>query len=172
MAEPKDKAPKRAPGTMGIRDAAHLLKMTPERVRQLVKDGWIPRDTKGIYPIVATVHGYIDFLRDEARRSQQNVSANRARDARAREIELRIAQAERELIPMAEAMLVLDEVVAACRYEMQTLAGRVTSDVGLRRKIEEEINASLGRISGKLGERGEALVKGGDALQADPSDDA
>ncbi len=110
MAETESKAKaqaKKPPGTLTVREAAHILKMSPERVRQLARDGWIPREAKGFYPTVGTVHGYIDFLKDEARRSQQNVSANRARDARAREIELRIAQAERTLIAMEEAQFVM-----------------------------------------------------------------
>lgn len=167
-----DKEQASAPGMLTVKQAAALLKMTGERVRQLSRDGWIPKAARGIYPLVGSVHGYIDFLRDEARRSTQNQSANRARDARAKEIELRIAEREGRLMPTDEALAVLDEIVALCRTEMQTLPARSTQDVGARRKIEVQVNESLKRISDKLAARGDAIRSGVPAIDPDTEDDA
>ena len=157
---------------LSIKQAAQLLKMTGERVRQLSRDGWIPKAARGLYPLVGSVQGYIDFLRDEARRSNQNAPANRARDARAREIELRIAEREGRLMPTEEALAVMDEIVALCRTEFQTIAARSTQDVGQRREIEKQANESLQRISDKLAARGGDVRAGVSAVQADAEDDA
>jgi hypothetical protein len=163
---------KQTAGMLTVRQAAQLLKMTTERVRQLSRDGWIPKAARGAYPLVASVHGYIEFLRDEARRSNQNIPANRARDARAREIELRIAEREGHLIPTDEALAVMDEIVALCRTELQTIAARSSSDVATRREIEKQSNESLRRISDKLASRSSDVRAGVSAVQADAEDDA
>lgn len=46
---------------------AMLLRVTPRRVNQLAADGWLPKPRKvgrnAYYPLVACVHGYIDFLK-------------------------------------------------------------------------------------------------------------
>ena len=42
---------------------AELIKLTPQRVRQLVKEGIIPDSSKGQYDLVKTVQAYIDYLR-------------------------------------------------------------------------------------------------------------
>ena len=164
--------PQQSAGMLTTKQAAALLKMTGERVRQLSRDGWIPKASRGLFPLVASVHGYIDFLRDEARRSNQNASANRLKDARQKEIELRIAEREGRLMPTDEALAVMDEIVALARTEMQTLPGRSTQDVALRREIEKQVNASLQRISDKLAARSDDVRAGISAAQADAEDDA
>ena len=43
-----------------------LLDLTPQRVRQLVNEGVIPRANRGRYELVPAVRGYIKYLRDRA----------------------------------------------------------------------------------------------------------
>lgn len=79
-----------------LEQAAALLKLTPRRVMQLVKEGWIQKTkARGGYALVAVVHGYIDFLQDEGRRTSKSAAESRVRDRRADEIEIRIMEKTR-----------------------------------------------------------------------------
>lgn len=169
------KAPEQSVSRSGYIDAktaAGLLMMSTERVRQLVKDGWIPKPDRNQYPLVGTVQGYINFLRDEARRSVQNVSANKARDARAREIEVRTDERLRKLVPFDEANTVVAEVVGTYRSEYAGLAAKVTRDPAQRQAIQKAVDEAQGRITVLLAERLAALRDGRPVVPADAEDDA
>lgn len=66
-------------GTITTAQAARLLMLSDERIRQLVKDGYIPRVAQGRFNLVAVVQGYIRFLKDEERRSSKSAADNRVR---------------------------------------------------------------------------------------------
>jgi len=159
-------------GMISAEQAAKLLKVSAERVRQLVRGGWIKKAAKNQYPLVGVVHGYIDFLKDEERRTSlvQNESGLKA--ARQREVELRIAERERSLVPRDEAEAAMDVVVGKVNAEMNGLAARVTRDIEMRTKIEIEVHASLQRISEALEAGSENLASGGADAAADAEDDA
>ena len=90
---------------------------------------------------------YLRWLRSEDRRGQKGEADGRLRDARAREVELRIAEREHRLIDMVEHESVLAEVVGIVTTALDGLPARVTRDLGLRAVIEAEINATLNRGS-------------------------
>ncbi len=152
--------------------AARLLMISPERVRQLIKAGYIPRPAPGRTTIVGAVQGYIRFLKDEERRTSKTQADSRVRDARASEIELKIAERRRDLIPREEAEASADYLVGIINEELNGLPARVTRDIPLRRKIESEISASKGRIAKALESASDALETGRDPSGADGADDA
>jgi hypothetical protein len=153
-------------GLIPIEQAALLLMISAERVRQLVKAGSIPKPAKGRVPLVGAVQGYIRFLKDEDRRSTKTASASRVQDARAQEIELRTAERKRELIPIEEATAALDFVVAKVRGEMTGLPIRFTRDVPLRRKLEDELNGALRRATEALRKASDDVRSGRDPFGA------
>lgn len=166
--------PEQATGgaTISVEKAAKLLMVTPRRVQQLARDGWIPRAAGGGYPTVGVVQGYIRFLQDEQRRASRSAAENRVRDARAQEIELRVALRKRTLIDTEEAIGTLDEIVGMVRAETTGLPARITRDLPLRRKIEQELDAIFHRVSDRLAEKADALRKSGDAVAAGGENDA
>ena len=90
-------------GLIPIGQAARLLMISEERIRQLVKQGFIPKPEKrGFVQLVGAVQGYLRYLKDDERRSAKSAADSRVRDARALEIELRIAERSRELIPVED----------------------------------------------------------------------
>ena len=73
--------------------------------------------------LVGAVQGYLRYLKDDERRSAKSAADSRVRDARALEIELRIAERSRELIPVEDAlndMAELAGMVERCDFEEQT----------------------------------------------------
>jgi hypothetical protein len=154
-----------------MEQASRLLMITPARIGQLQKNGYIPRGSRGHVPLVGAVQGYINFLKDEERRTSKSAAASRVTDARAKEIELRNQVRLRELIPVEDATAALDLVVGRVREEMNGLAARVTRDIPLRRKIEAEVNEAQKRIAESLGASAAFVEKGGELPYSDTPDD-
>lgn len=71
---------------------AKLFDLTERRVQQLAADGIIPKGSRGKYPLVGAVQGYIRFLRESSKSEETDYELSRARIARAKaemaEIEL------------------------------------------------------------------------------------
>lgn len=132
--------------------AGRLLMIGPERIRQLNKSGYIPIPKRGFTTIVGSVQGYIRFLKDEDRKATQTGAAERARDARAREIEQKIAERDRKLIPLEDAELAMDLLVGAVAKELDGQAARITRDMALRRLIEADVHGAKNRIADALAE--------------------
>lgn len=150
--------------------AARLLMMTPQRVNQLVSAGYIQRPKRGFTTIVSAVQGYIRFLKDDARKNTKSEAASRATDARAEEIQLRVAERKRLLIPREDAELAMDLVVGEVNKVFTGLPARITRDVRLRREVEARLNEAKGQIADALA-RGQVLAQTGrDVSDPDASD--
>lgn len=150
--------------------AGRLLMIGVERVRQLVKAGYIQRPKPGYTTIVSAVQGYIRFLKDEDRKSTKTAAASRATEARTAEIELRIAERKRDLIPQEEANMAMDLLVGVVVAELSGLPARLTRDVGMRRKYEAEFNAAKARIAKAIADSKVVTSTGRDPSDPDAGD--
>lgn len=152
--------------------AAKLLMVTPEWIRRLTKDGWIKKVAKDQYTVVDVVQGYINYLKDEQRRTSKSASASRAHDARAREIEQRIAREDGRLIQIEDVQAGVTEIMGTLRSELAGVPAASTRDIEARQMIEGQLNAAIARcrasfekMDGDLRAGREVLV-GGEAADA------
>jgi hypothetical protein len=159
-------------GMLNLQQVSRLLMISVEWVRKLHKAGYIPKTGKDQYPLVGTVQGYIRYMKDEDRRSSKSAADSRVRDARAKEIELRIAERERELISVEDAKGEFAQFVATVRSEMVGLPARVTRDMELRRVIEKEVDDSLSRMADRADKASAILEAGGEPSEAFAEDNA
>ena len=159
-------------GTVGTDQCAKLLDITPEWLRRLTASGQIPKRARGRYNLVEAVHGYVKFLREDAARNTKTAQLSRMQEAKAAEIEMRLAEKRRELVPVDEVQAAIDIMIAKFRDELSGLPARFTRDMDLRRKLEAETNASLNRIAKALAASAEFIEKGGDLPDGGSSDDA
>ena len=150
--------------------AGRLLMIGPERVRQLIKAGYIQRPKAGYTTIISAVQGYIRFLKDEDRKNTKSAAASRAVDARAQEIELRIAEKRRDLIPQEDATSALDLLAGEVNRQLTGLPARITRDVRLRREIEAKVNDAKGKIAEALASGKVLAATGRDPTDPDASD--
>jgi hypothetical protein len=171
MSQPKGTATE-AVGTIGSEQAARLLDISTAFLRRLSQDGKIPKRAKGRYNLVEAVHGYIKFLRDENARSTKSAHQNRMHDAKAAEIEMRLAEKRRDLVPVEDVQAAMDIMIAKFRDELAALPARFTRDLDLRRKLETETNASLNRIADAFAASAEFIEKGGELPAGGAADDA
>ena len=149
------------PEMMTIAQAATLLMVTPQWVRDLAKQGAIPKPVSGMVPQVATIQGYIKWLKDEDRRSSKSASASRVQDARAREIEIRSAKEEGSLIDIEDVEITYEEILGAYRSELAGIPAGVTRDLALRAVIESRLNDAIARCRARFQAASASVRQGG-----------
>jgi hypothetical protein len=171
IAAPAPDAPRGALLTAEM--AARLLMKSSERIRQLSREGWIPKHGTGAntrYALVDVVQGYIRFRDDAEKRATKTAAATRISDARAREIELRTAIREGRLIDLDEALEAVEDLIGLLRSELSGLPARCTRDLQLRRTIETARNDILDRIADLAAQKAAAMGTrrgNGAAIEAD-----
>lgn len=149
-------------GTITTDQAAKLLMISTERVRQLSRTGHIPKVSRGRFHLVAVVQGYLKYLKDDERRASISAAESRVRDARAAEIERRMAREDREIIAMEEAMGTLDEMVGLMLATLNSLPAMITRNPRERRRIEDIVHRAQGRLAKQFAQRSKALAVGQD----------
>lgn len=152
--------------------AASLLGVTTQWLRMLAADGHIPKAVRGKYPIGAVVQGYVKSLKEDDKRSNKNSSENRVRDARAAEIERRMARDDRKLIALDEALTAFDEATGHFLQSLSGIPAAITRNLNERRRIETICDAERSRLSTSFAEIASSLQTGVDPLEADDEDDA
>lgn len=135
-----------------LKSVCVLLKLSPRRVQQLATQKWIPRAEKGKYPLVGSVQGYIDFLRDENERRTRSAADSRLRDARAREVEQRIAERDKGLIDVDEALTAADRLAGVYLSSITGLPARITRNQSERRRLEGICDNERQRVADMLSE--------------------
>lgn len=145
---------------ISMRDAADLLGVTVERVGQLVRSGHIERIGRGKTTARSAVQGYAAFLKESSDRATRTSAQERVAVARAAEIEQRTAVRNRDLIPIEEADEAMQILVGIVVSEAESVPGRVTRDLPLRRKIEDAIRDMRSRIAAALREQRTAIKTG------------
>jgi hypothetical protein len=110
-------------------ELAALLEISGERIRQLAAEGWFKSVGKNHWNRDEVVSGYCKFLRAEDRRSTRSAAENLVREAKAREIEMRLTERARELIEFEEACAALDDIVGGIVSELVGLPAAATRDL-------------------------------------------
>ncbi len=140
-------------------EACRYLKLSRQRLAQLVADGVIRREAPNKYRLIEVVHGYLDFMRDERSRANKSAADSRVRDARAQEIALRIGEKLGHLVAVEEFDEFVDAIAGIILSELGSLPARFTRDLGERRRLEAECNGILERLSKHCQQTAERVPK-------------
>jgi hypothetical protein len=132
---------------------AKALGVSRMRVEQLAAEGVIKRLAKGRFLLLASVAGYVAWLKDEQRQAAKSAAAGKVQDQRAEEIALRIAERRQTHLieAQAEAVAIIDEFAGQLRSDIMAIPARVTADIGLRRRIEDQIDEAFGAAGERAG---------------------
>jgi hypothetical protein len=133
-----------------LAQGAALVELSDERIRQLARMGYCPKPVKGMIPLVGLVKGVLRFYRDEERTRSKSAADGRVRDARAREIELRIAKEEGELVPVADAIGVMDEYATAVITAIKNLPTRYSRNMADRARLQPLVDEVLTFVADKM----------------------
>lgn len=130
------------PEAAGVSALAAVTGLSSRRLRQITAEAGIAPVARGLWPVAPTIMAVIAA----AGRQRENDAERDARAAlmraRAREIEVRTAQREGELVPIAEATAFVTRIVGKMVSLLAALPARATRDVALRRRIEALIDAA------------------------------
>lgn len=159
-------------GMITMDQAAKLLMVSPEWIRRLCKAGYIPRVAKGKYPLVGVVQGYIKSLKDEEKKASKGASESRVRDARAAEIERRMAREDLKIVDIDEATATYEDMIGELLKMVNSLPAQITRNPSERRRIEDIIGKAQGRFVARASEIISLLETGGKAAYAEDEDDA
>jgi hypothetical protein len=96
----------------------------------------------------------------------------RAQEARARQLELRLAKEAGSLIELGALEETIGEIVATFNAELIGVPAACSRDIEARGRIEEQVNGAIVRCRQRFDEAVAALASGGNPLAADETDDA
>lgn len=150
------------------REVAALAGRTDRWVRSMAQGGHFEKDGRGRYRLDSVVRGLISHYEAIIEKGSKSAASSRVTDARTREIELRIAQQERTLIPVEDAEMALSQFAGVVNAELSGLPARMGRDMAVRRKAEAEVHGSRERISAALDRLSEAARSGRDLDEAGP----
>ena len=135
--------------------ARHLF-LSPARIRELQAEGVLQR-INGMLDLDDSRRRYIDHLRQ---RRPKSPADEKWREERARQLALQNAVKARDLIPFTEANEGLETVIGFVLAELYGMGARVSRDLEVRRRIDEDIFAMRQRVTNKLTEITETLHDG------------
>lgn len=154
---------------------AEVLGVGDRWIQQLEAKGIIAKSRHGKWPLAECVQAYIKFKVDSelARVVPEETSpGERVKQERARKLRLENDEKEHRLVQTPDAVAALDAIVGPLRADLSGVPARVTSDVALRRRIEDAIDTVLRGLADRFKKAGRDLREGRDPLSADDEDDA
>lgn len=155
-------------------DLAIVLGIGDRRIQQLEVAGVLRKLEHGEWDLPAAVQAYVQH-RLQAK-TKRTATAGKAEEklkaAKASREELKLAVERRGLIPLDEAIAMLDELVGMLRADLAGVPARLTRDMVLRERVETEIDGALNRVADRCDERAAALAPHADSAPAAGEDDA
>jgi hypothetical protein len=147
------------PSTVSASALALHLDCSRTYILKLESEGVLQRQGDG-FPLDQSRVAYLRFLRRERRQSPRGEADADFQRAKSELIRLRIAEKQRSLIPLDEAVGHLDEVVGLFLSHLSGLAARCGSrDLAVRREIDKavfEMRVKISEAATKLADqRGE-----------------
>jgi phage terminase Nu1 subunit (DNA packaging protein) len=130
--------------------ATELFGVGARRLQQMVAEGVIPKTSRGRYRLVPTVQGVVRGLRNEIHRASRNQAANRVAEARARQIELRVAREAGELCQTSEALEFVDDVLGTMKADLLGFPAQMS---GRDRDLQDRIEAGVDQILRRAADR-------------------
>lgn len=146
--------------TMNMAAIAELCGLSERRVRQIAEAAGITPEKRGQWPAPAVIQAILHDARASRAAQPLAVAQGRVAEARAREIEIRTAERRRELIPVEDAVAVVDATVAAFVAPLEELPRRLFRDAGGIRRAQEAIDECRARAAATIAEAAQACRAG------------
>ena len=160
---------------ISVKKLAAILGIGERWVQQLERQGVLKKAGHGRYHLAESVQSYIAFkVKSEVARAvpEETDAGERVKAERARKLRLENDEKELLLVQTPDAVAALDAIVGPLRADLAGVPARVTSDVVLRRQIEDAIDSVLRGFADRSAKAGADLRAGRDPLAADDEDDA
>lgn len=150
------------PDAVLIPQAAKLIGLHPERVRQLIKNGHAASPARGYVGLAGLLRGYVTYLRSEAERPESDAAA-RTHAAKADLVAAATARRRTELMPCQDAEQCLSIILDTAILHLRRMIGKralASLPPDVQATVKMEVAASLERISAAHDAAVEALLTG------------
>lgn len=133
------------PETVNAANLSDLLGISANRVSVLAAEGVLPKAGRGKYVLADSVRGYIAYSKDNpsGRKRQTSDQKDRLTKAQADLAELKLAQANGELLPAGEVAREWQGVVIDLRARLLAMPSRVAAALGLERATAAALDAEV-----------------------------
>lgn len=158
-------------GIVNAETLGRLLMITDRHVQRLAKEGVFEAKGRGKYPMVPCIHAYIRHLKEENKTQTKVAGDNRLRDARAREVEMRIAKSDRIIIELSEAQDIVDKMTGAFLQSIVGLPAMITRNINERKRIEKICDKVRTKLATRFSEISESVQSGIDVADASVEED-
>ena len=129
---------------------AALVGLSDRRVRQLIDMGIVARSGRGKVYLAESVRALLAEAKKDRDTSPLAAARARAADARARATELRAAREAGELIPLEDALEVVERVGGMFLAGLSGLPARATRDLKVRGEIDRHCDALRNEIVAEI----------------------
>ena len=160
------------PQTITVDQAATLLGRSRRWIYNLVEGGFIQKAGSGKYTVVGVVRGAMAYYEDQIKKNQKTAAASRVTDARTREIELKIAQRQGQLIDREEHEALLELVTGRYLGALGGIPAQVSRDPTERERVERIIDQERERLADYFDEVADNIASVVDDDPAIEADDA
>lgn len=159
---------------VGTAELAEVLGITDRRIQTMEKQGVLHKAAHGKWDLADAVQRYIKFRIDGTKnRTKPAGSADeKLKQVKADREELKLLKERREVIPLSEAMFVVDVIAGTFALEMNNLAPRLSTDMDERDAIQKKIDEALDEVAATVRKQSESLRTGELPDEADEEDDA
>ena len=137
------------------------LGMSRQAVSALEKAGVLRMGKSGLFDEDESRLAYITHLRDGRRDTPRSEADTRAREARARQIELKVAREEGRLIDVEDMEQGFAAAISQFRSELGGVPAAASRDTTIRRAIDRAINDAVARLRDHFAALGQSLRSGG-----------
>jgi phage terminase Nu1 subunit (DNA packaging protein) len=148
------------------------LDVSAQWIGKLVKAGVLTKLPDGAFDLDKSRVRYIRHLRDEVRRGGQTDATARAQEARARQLELKLAKEEGELLELTAVEEVMGDIIATFNSELIGVPAACSRDLEARDRIEEAVNGAIARCQKRFDQAVAALSHGQDPLADNDADES
>ena len=156
-------------------DLAEVLGVGERRIQQLASIGVFRRLAHGEWLLPECIQAFIKHkVESEIGRQGKQVAtgADRLKEIKARREELKLAQEERELVPLSDAIFAMDELAGLLALEINNVPARFTRDLGERERLQAEIDDALLKLATRIAQCAAALRADREADPPEDEDDA
>lgn len=127
---------------VGTGDLATVLGVGERQVQKLEKAGVLKKTAHGTWPLPESVQAYVGHrVQSELRRAGRTPANDRMADLKADKLAFQVERESRSLLREAErrTIALIDEIVAPVKPDLMAIPARLTKDISLRRRMENEI---------------------------------
>lgn len=154
--------PKGSVGIEGLEVSAHelggLLDLTDRRIRQLARDGEIPRTRRGRYAVGPAVRAYKAYLEREIAKARKGTGhqdyAERLEAVKTERAELELAKMKHEVVDRAAVRAAWQEIAVLVRNRLLAVPAAISTPLAVENEkatcqaiVEREIHQALEQLS-------------------------